>query len=266
MSRELKKKIESLHKQVQSFLPRIKELNANQKTDSSEWLDILNQFREFEFSDQPTLRKLFEVSQRFSKVIDERHLLNLIVPLERWLDRNVTDAEILVHESDLKAPRATTMPLIVIADHLRSAFNMGSIFRTSDTVGAEKIITCGYSPTPENSKVRAAALGAESLVPHHHEESVADAIASVKKNQYTVVALETAEPSTSLFDFKIPERVAVVLGNERFGLDQKVLKSCDEIVSIPVFGHKNSLNVGISFSVFAFEMRRQVEEKKNHGV
>lgn len=266
MSGELRKKIEGLHKQAQSFLPRLKELKANQKAHASEWQAFLNQFREFEASDQAPLRKLFEVSLRFSELIDERHLLNLIVPLERWLDRHVTDADILVFDSDLKAPRATTMPLIVIADHLRSAFNVGSIFRTADTVGAEQIITCGYSPTPENSKVQAAALGTEDLVSHQHEESALDAIGSAKLNGYTVVALETAEPSISLFDFKFPDKVAVVLGNERFGLDQKILKACDQIVSIPVFGHKNSLNVGVSFSVFAFEMRRQIEEIKKRGI
>ena len=136
---------------------------------------------------------------------------------------------------------------------------MGSIFRTADAVGIEKIYLCGYTPAPldrfgtARKDFAKVSLGAEKTVPWEQSNSIARAIELVKSEGCYVVAIEQDKNSTSLFQFKKPKKpLALVLGNEVHGLSKPSLKLCDVILEIPMQGYKESLNVSVAAGVALF--------------
>ncbi len=114
---------------------------------------------------------------------------------------------------------------------------------------------CGYTPGPDNPQVAKTSLGADEAVPWSRAADVRDAIDELKKNGAAVYALETADRAESAFTFEPRWPCALVLGNERFGLDSDVLAMADGVVEIPSFGRKNSLNVVSAFAVAAAFLR-----------
>ena len=180
-----------------------------------------------------------------------------LVPLERRDRRaRVTDDTMGVRDTD--APDAIRNPAryAVVADNIRSAFNAGGIFRTADFFGAEKIVLCGYTPGPENPQVKKTSLGADASVPWERAADVRDAIDAFRAEGRAVYALETADAAQDIFTFRPKTPCALLLGNERFGLDPDVLASADAILEIPSFGCKNSLNVVSAFAVAAAVFRK----------
>ena len=209
---------------------------------------------------------------RFLCASDRKHLLSIahllrpgttlravqaaIVPLERHDRRaRVTDAEMRVRDADAPDAVRRPAPFAVVADNIRSAFNAGGIFRTADFFGAERIVLCGYTPGPENAQVEKTALGAAGAVPWTRCADVRDAIDGLKKEGRAVYALETADGARNVFTFAPRMPCALVLGNERFGLDADVLALADEVLEIPSFGLKNSLNVVSAFAAAAAFLR-----------
>lgn len=193
------------------------------------------------------------------KNLDQTQFLAVLIPIERCFGKEPLDSDFLVDTLDLvdgSKPTAT-FPLNVICDNIRSSFNLGSIFRTAECVGVESVSLCGYTPTPENEKVAKTSMGIASFVKWHYEKSIYHEIQSQKDRGVKIIALETADPSESLFELDMTFPSAVVLGNEKHGLSTEILALCDAVCRIPVFGIKNSLNVANAFSVFAFEARRQ---------
>jgi tRNA(Leu) C34 or U34 (ribose-2'-O)-methylase TrmL len=190
---------------------------------------------------------------------NQRQLADFMVPLERYLDRNTTDHEILlVRQSDsLTSKNCETIPLIVLLDNVRSAFNVGSIFRSADCLKIQELFLCGYTASPENLRVRKASLGSERTVPWRHWEKTEDAIDSLRAKGISIVALETADSASNLFTTSLPQPTALLIGNERFGLPSTLLKLADEIVQIPTFGLKNSLNIAACLTTVGYEIRRQ---------
>lgn len=179
-----------------------------------------------------------------------------LVPLER-VDRRVkvTDADMGIRTTD--SPRIPERaPFTVVADNVRSAFNSGGIFRTADFFGAERLVLCGYTPTPENPQVVKTALGAHETVPWEHAADVRDVIDRLHRSGIAVYALETADKAQNLMDFEPCFPCALLLGNERFGLDPDVVAAADVVLEIPSFGTKNSMNVVSAFAVAAAFLRR----------
>ncbi len=180
----------------------------------------------------------------------------LRVPLERVANRRrVTDAQIL--DRDLEAPPAAPepMPLILVADCLRSAFNLGGLLRTVECMGAASLWMCGYCAGPDHPRVRETALGCETLVPTRRFDRLVDAIGELRTMDYSVVALETAVNAVPLQKHAWRFPCALLVGNERFGLDTATLKAADDVVRIPMFGRKNSLNV-VSATAIALQTAR----------
>ena len=142
--------------------------------------------------------------------------------------------------------------------NIRSVHNVGSIFRTAEAAGVSKIILSGYTPAPldrfgrERKDLSKVALGAEKTVVWKQTKTLAVAVKQLKKENYVVAAIEQDKRSTSLFDFKPPKKLALVLGNEVRGLSQQSLKLCDAIVEIPMRGHKESLNVSVAAGIVVF--------------
>lgn len=147
----------------------------------------------------------------------------------------------------------------LILHNVRSVHNVGSIFRTADAVGVSKIILSGYTPLPIDRFKRPRAdfakvsLGAELTVPWQHTETFAEAAATVKKEGYTIVAIEQAANSTPLFDYKpTSKKLALVLGNEVDGILEHERALCDAVVEIPMRGKKESLNVSVTAGIAMF--------------
>jgi 23S rRNA (guanosine2251-2'-O)-methyltransferase len=148
-------------------------------------------------------------------------------------------------------------PVYVVLDNLRSAYNVGSVFRTADAGCIEKVMPCGYTACPPHKKLVKTALGTDRFVASEYFKSTADAIKSVRTAGMPVVALETVENSMKYTDFMFPRPVCLVVGNEALGVSPEALALADHVVSIPLHGFKNSLNVVCAFAVVLFEILRQ---------
>ena len=132
-------------------------------------------------------------------------LLAALVPVERVASRAfVTDADLGIRTTDATAPDRPRLPLIAVADNLRSAFNVGGLFRTADAVGAEAVWLCGYTATPEHPAVRRAALGADEAVPWRTFPNVRDAVAELRATGRAVYALETSERAEPVMRPSLP--------------------------------------------------------------
>lgn len=144
--------------------------------------------------------------------------------------------------------------VIVICHNIRSAFNVGSIFRTADGAGVSKIILGGYSAHPPHPKLEKTALGAEKNVPFERVWQTWRALEDLKEQGYKIVALEKCRGAGNIFEFKPRFPIALVLGNEVKGLSKNILSRCDDIVSIPMAGQKESLNVSVAFGVAVYQL------------
>ena len=148
----------------------------------------------------------------------------------------------------------------VILDDIRSAHNVGSIFRTSDGAGIDKVYLCGYTPKPVDrfgrtvASLHKTALGAEQVVPWEDVSDIVELVCKLKKNGVKVVVVEQAPHATSLPNFKTVsgQDVAYVFGNEIDGVQPGVCEIADEVVEILMYGKKESLNVGVSVGVVLF--------------
>ena len=205
---------------------------------------------------QTAVPRLCQLARLVDPEADRARLTSVLVPVEREVARRrVTDVQILDRDAPAEQPPAARMPLVLVADSLRSAFNIGGLFRTAECFGAEALWLCGYSATPEHPHVTEAALGADQLVPWRSAARAAGALAELRRSGRCVVALETVAGATGLTAFQWSFPCALLLGNERFGLDAELVAQADACVRIPVFGRKNSLNV-VSAAAIALHAAR----------
>ena len=208
--------------------------------------------------EQKNVPHLCRLAPLMDVAMDGRQLWSVLVPVERANARlRVTDVEILSADAALSsASSISPMPLTVVVDCMRSAFNLGGVFRTAECVGAARVWLCGYTAEPTQAPVAQAAMGTEKLVPWQTWPRVTDALAALHAEGVSCVALETVRdaPAPENYAWKFP--CALVLGNERFGLDSETLRQVDGVVRIPLYGRKNSLNVVTAFAIAAFASRR----------
>ena len=141
--------------------------------------------------------------------------------------------------------------LVIVLDNVRSAHNTGSAFRTADAFGVDKVFLGGITPVPPSPELRKVALGAEESVPFQHVQDVVELVRQLKKDGYTVVAVEQTVNSVKLdrFSREPGARYALVFGNEVDGVQQEVVDQCDFSLEIPQKGTKHSLNVSVSVGV-----------------
>ena len=152
------------------------------------------------------------------------------------------------------------MHLAVIAHDIRSIHNVGSIFRTADAAGVEKIFLCGITPAPLDrfKEVRAdfakVALGAEKTVSWEYVKTIFPLLAKLKKEKFQIIAIEQDEGSIDYKKIKIRKKAALILGSETEGIPEKILKRCDSIAEIPMRGKKESLNVSVAAGIALYQM------------
>lgn len=147
------------------------------------------------------------------------------------------------------------IPLVIVLDNIRSMNNIGSAFRTSDAFLIEQIVLCGITAQPPHREIHRTALGATDTVDWTHVEDTLEALRDLRSRGYTLLAVEQAEGSTSLQDFKPDpaKRYALVFGNEVQGVQQDVVDACDDCLEIPQYGTKHSLNISVSMGVVIWD-------------
>ena len=154
---------------------------------------------------------------------------------------------------------AEKTPITIVLDNVRSALNVGSVFRTSDAFLIENIILCGITATPPNKKIRKAALGSTDSVNWKYIKNTTDAVKQLIKDGYHVVGIEQADKSTKLNEFELPKKpIAIILGNEVNGVDQQVIDLCNEVIEIPQFGTKHSLNIAVTSGIVIWDLWKKL--------
>ena len=178
---------------------------------------------------------------------------------------------------------APKMPLIVVLDDVRSMYNIGSVFRTSDAFRVEAVYLCGITARPPHPEIHKTALGGEDSVTWRYFATAQEAVEELHRNNYQVYAIEQCEGSTLLQELKIENgklkitelqgnhkvqrskikvqsssKYAVVFGNEVKGVHQEVVDLCDGCIEIPQFGTKHSMNVSVTAGIVIWEFARQL--------
>lgn len=159
---------------------------------------------------------------------------------------------------------AEKMPLIVVLDDVRSMYNVGSVFRTSDAFRVEAVYLCGISCTPPATEIHKTALGAEDSVDWKYFKTALEAVEELKQQGYEVFSVEQVEHSTKLQKF-IPilgKKYAVVLGNEVKGVHQEVVDASNGCLEIPQLGTKHSMNVSVTAGIIIYKFAETLMLKK----
>lgn len=160
---------------------------------------------------------------------------------------------------EYRASRKT--PLVVVLDHVRSLYNVGSVFRTADAFRLSGVCLCGITARPPHPEIHKTALGAEESVDWRYFEQTEDCVRWLKSEGYTVMAVEQCKGSVLLdsdFEVKNP-KLAIVLGNEVKGVQQQVVDMCDGCLEIPQYGTKHSLNVSVTAGIVIWEIFKKLK-------
>ncbi len=173
--------------------------------------------------------------------------------------RKLTHEEILKErQTPEEAMEADRKPIYLIAHNIRSLYNVGSIFRTCDCALVSELILTGFTPSPPRKEIEKTALGAVDSVPWNYKEDIFEAINELKERRVKTIALELTDKKRRYDTFRREEYpLCLVLGNELTGLDDKIIRVCDDAVEIPMFGVKHSLNVAVAAGVGVFEALRK---------
>jgi 23S rRNA (guanosine2251-2'-O)-methyltransferase len=147
--------------------------------------------------------------------------------------------------------------LIVCADNVRSAYNVGSLFRTADAVGIEQLLLCGYTPHPPHPKLNKTALGSLLSVKWRHHCSTPAAIRYMKSLGFHIAVFELTPLAQDLFHTSLDRNTVMVFGNEVSGVDPEVISQADQVIKIPQHGSKESLNIASAAAIAMYEFRRQ---------
>ncbi len=153
--------------------------------------------------------------------------------------------------------KSEKQPIVLVLDNIRSANNVGSVFRTGDAFRIQKIVLCGITSTPPNKEIHKTALGATDSVAWEYADNAVQAVERLKNQGYFCCAVEQAENSfmlNHLSDSGFSFPVALVFGNEVHGVQQEVIDACDCCLEIPQLGTKHSLNVAVSVGVVLWEI------------
>jgi 23S rRNA (guanosine2251-2'-O)-methyltransferase len=148
-------------------------------------------------------------------------------------------------------------PVTVLLDNIRSAFNVGSFFRTADAASIKRLLLCGITSHPPHKGVLKTALGAEETVPWEYRENPVEAAILLRQRGYELAVIETGVHSVDLFDWAPRFPVCVVFGNELDGVGRELVAVCDTHVRLPMLGLKHSLNVSTAGGIVIYELLRK---------
>lgn len=147
--------------------------------------------------------------------------------------------------------------LVLVLDNIRSTLNVGAILRTADAVLVDRVYLCGITATPKHPKVTKTSLGAEKYIDWKYQKSTFSLLKKLKDEGYQIIGLEINSEAVNYWKTNYSNQVALVIGNEITGIDKKILNYCNQIVQIPMFGKKESLNVATATGIAVYEIVRQ---------
>jgi len=147
--------------------------------------------------------------------------------------------------------------MILIAHNIRSLHNVGSIFRSADAFGVERLYLTGFTGTPPRKEIAKVSLGSEDRVKWEHRDEILPLLEELKAQNVKIIALETSPAGKTIQDVVLDDSVAVIVGNEVSGIEREVLDAADYIVEIPMPGQKRSLNVSVAagIALYAFSKK-----------
>jgi 23S rRNA (guanosine2251-2'-O)-methyltransferase len=181
------------------------------------------------------------------------HLYDLSSSMRKLTHSEISKKRISADHIE-SAPR---IPLVVVVDNIRSLYNVGSIFRTSDGAMIEKLILGGFTPHPPRKEIEKTALGSTRSVPWELVKHPVDAIQTLRKRNYKICCLELTDSSRQYSEMKKSDfPLCLVLGNEITGVTKEVIELCDFGMEIPMFGTKQSLNVAVAYGIAVFELAK----------
>jgi len=161
--------------------------------------------------------------------------------------------------------RLPKQPLVVVMDNIRSANNVGSVFRTCDAFLVEAIHLCGITACPPNRDIQKTAIGATQSVEWKYFKTALESVKQLKKDGYRVLAIEQCKGSSSLMDLDInpSDKTAFIFGNEVSGVSQDVVNLCHGCIDIPQWGTKHSLNISVSVGVVLWDFTKKAKKSNN---
>ena len=162
-----------------------------------------------------------------------------------------------INIEEFKSSKKT--PITIVLDNVRSALNVGSVFRTADAFLIENIILCGITAQPPNKDIRKAALGATDSVKWEYSKNTMEAVNQLIEKGYYIVGIEQTDNSTLLNEFELPQKpIAIIMGNEVNGVAQQVIDACNEVIEIPQFGTKHSLNISVTTGIVIWDLWKKL--------
>lgn len=156
-------------------------------------------------------------------------------------------------------------PVYVVLDNIRSALNVGAIFRTCDATLVKKLYLCGITAYPPHNKIPKTAIGATDVVPWEYHKSTKDVIEKLKEEGVQIVSVELTANSKNYTEHKYEQPTAIIFGHEIHGVSEEILKMSDATVEIPMLGRANSLNVATTTGIVLYEILRQWQEQKKEA-
>jgi len=149
------------------------------------------------------------------------------------------------------------MEIHIVLDNIRSVFNVGSIFRSADGAGSvKKIYLCGMTSDIDNPKLEKTALGATDMVGSEHYDATEEALEEIKSQSIPIYSVELTDDAKDFQKVKYPEKIALVFGHEKMGVEEEILKNSDKRIFIPMRGKKESLNVANCATTILYEVTR----------
>lgn len=235
----------SLEKQIKILYDLSRFIETNHlPIDSSHFKKLSKYHLYLELSGFEKIQKL---NKEFSKIKELNYQFQVyLMNLERFLGQSQKEYDFLVQTGDnLTAQK--TFKIICLLDSIRSAHNVGAMFRNSECFGNEEIVLCGLSPTPKLAQVKKTAMGSDEMIKWSYERNPLKKVKELRAQGYTIWSVETSPQARAINTVeKLPTALVLIFGHEQNGISHELLKLSDDIISIPVFGRKNSLNVSIS--------------------
>ncbi len=153
------------------------------------------------------------------------------------------------------------LPVVVVLDRVRSAYNVGAFFRSADGARIAKLVLTGYTGCPPHPGISKTALGAERQVPWEHNNDPLAAVRSLKARGHQLAAVETSAHAQDLFEWNPSFPLTVIFGNEVEGTKPELAAECDALVRIPMLGMKQSLNVAVAGGIIMYELLRKYRSR-----
>ncbi len=242
-----------------AFFHRLEQEWTNDQSRPTLIQTLKTQLQNLSAYDDPNAKKLSDLSPHLTESSTLDHISNYLVPIERLFYKHRRDDEFLVTSSDRKEKpsQVSSATLEILCHNWRSAFNVGSCLRTAETLGISRVWLTGYSPTPSEQQTRKTSMGTHEHISWSHHDHPLEIIEAAKLRGLRCFAVETSPQAQSVFEIKFPQNSLLIFGNERFGIDYEILKAADELISVPMVGLKNSLNVGVCVGIVSAFWRSQ---------